>query len=159
MSNCIAKSIRVNQDLVRAQATGDFLYNYEKIDEKSSAAPLSMSFLLRVKNNCSLFQEYNITAVSVCVPMDVKIIEILLFDMNNSANYDHPLIPDVERFDSVEDLISFLDELATWLPRMPDGWNCVSAWIPPKEDLDEEGRPGYDEADVVQEETNGKTVE
>ena len=87
----------------------------------------SNSFRIKVRESSPLFWQHNVSEVSIAVPTNAmgnrlidgvsytnppKTIEILLFDKDGNQCYSHPSVPDVEYFQSVEDLLIFLDDLA-----------------------------------------------
>ena len=101
---------------------------YDSVDDHEPVKAWSNNFALHVAPDSPMFKIYGIDQVSVLIPMDAMgnrftdgvnnynlptTIEIALVDRRTrQLSYSHPMVPDVARFISVDDLLDFLDELA-----------------------------------------------
>ena len=102
---------------------------YENVDDLDGYNRYQSNFCLMASRNSPLSNYYRVKWVSICVPGDVmgnrvrdgvsennlpSTIEIAMVNSDRELCYSHPLVPDVVRFQSMNDLLDFLEELAAY---------------------------------------------
>jgi hypothetical protein len=125
---CARLCRRVRSTCEMLQDDGCYLERYEPVpSEEDAFRARDTCFRIRVKRGSRLFDDYGVDEVSVAVPFDAmgnrerdgvdedssaRTIEIILCKFDGSFCYEHPMVPDVERFENVDDLLAFMDKLA-----------------------------------------------
>jgi hypothetical protein len=127
---CSAEMRRIHQALRAVQQTSDpRVALYENVGGLDSFSRYQSNFCLMASPNSPLSNYYGVKWVSICIPADAmgnrvtdgvsqnnppSTIEVAMVNSDRELCYSHPLVSDVVRFESVDDLLDFLEELATY---------------------------------------------